>query len=79
MTQGEAATFAFLYQGISQLALEYPPFGLDSFDAWLLANHSADLEGVEFGGWNSVAAAEAGGKLRARYVDEWVASLDAND
>ena len=65
---------------ISQMAFEYPPeFGVDSFDRWLLTNHSADSQGVEFGDWDSVAEAEQGGKLRAHYVDEWAASLEAND
>jgi len=65
--------------GISQAAFEYPPiFGVDSFDNWLLANHSDGLGGVEYGDWNSVAEAEQGGKLRAQYVDEWAASLEAN-
>ena len=67
-------------EGISQIAFEYPPvFGVERFDNWLFANHSDDLEGVEFGDWNSVAEAEQGGKLRAQYVDEWAASLEAND
>ena len=67
-------------EGISQMAFEYPPnFGVDSFDIWLVANHSADSEGVEYGDWNSVAEAEAGGKLLGHYVDEWAASLNAND
>ena len=66
--------------GISQAAFEYPPdFGSDLFDRWLYATHSDDLEGVEFGDWESVAEAEAGGILRAQYVDEWVASLEANN
>jgi len=67
-------------EGISQMAFEYPPdFGVDSFDIWLVANHSADSEGVEYGDWNSVAEAEAGGKLLGQYVDEWAASLEANN
>ena len=66
--------------GISGLAFEYPPeFGVASFDNWLLINHREDSQGVEFGDWNSVAEAEQGGTLRARYVEEWAASLETND
>jgi hypothetical protein len=65
---------------ISEAAFEYPPdFGSDLFERWLYANHSDDLEGVEFGDWTSVEEAEAGGTLRAQYVEEWAASLEAND
>jgi len=65
--------------GISEAGFEYPPnFGSELFDRWLYANRSDDLEGVEFGDWNSVAEAEQGGKLRAQYVEEWAASLEAN-
>ncbi|MGI9622459.1 MAG: hypothetical protein ACR2PK_06445 [Acidimicrobiales bacterium] len=65
--------------GISQLALEYPPvFGVDSFDSWLLLNHNEDSQGVEFGDWVSVAEAQRGGTLRAQYVAEWAADLEAN-
>ncbi len=75
-----ALTMVVTADGISQAAFEYPPeFGSVLFDIWLLATHNDDLEGVGFGDWNSVAEAEAGGKLRAQYVDEWVASLEAND
>ena len=66
--------------GITQLASEYTPvFGLKSFENWLLAVHSADSEGVEYGDWNSVAEAEQGGTLRAQYADEWAAWLEASD
>jgi hypothetical protein len=66
--------------GITQMAFEYPPaFSPGSFSDWLLAVHSADSQGVEYGDWNSVAEAEQGGKLRAQYVDEWVAWLEASD
>ena len=66
-------------QGISQMAFEYPPvFSPDSFENWLLVNHIGESEGVEYGDWNSVAEAKAGGTLRAQYVDEWAASLEAN-
>ena len=66
-------------EGISQMAFEYPPdFGVGAFENWLLVNHMGELEGVEYGDWNSVAEAEAGGKLRAQYVDEWAASLETN-
>ena len=54
-------------------------FSPDSFNDWLLAVHSADSDGVEYGDWDSVAEAEQGGKLRAQYVDEWAASLEANN
>jgi hypothetical protein len=65
--------------GISQLAFEYPPnFGFDSFDNWLFLNHKEDSQGVEFGDWNSVAEAQQGGTLRAQYVAEWAADLEAN-
>lgn len=65
--------------GISQLAFEYPPvFGVESFDAWLSINHREDAQGVEYGDWNSVAEAQQGGTLRAQYVAEWAADLEAN-
>jgi hypothetical protein len=65
--------------GISQLAFEYPPtFGVDSFDIWLAVNHKDDSQGVEFGDWNSVAEAEQGGSLRAQYVAEWAAEVEAS-
>jgi len=65
--------------GISQLAFEYPPgFGVESFGNWLLLNHKEDLQGVEFGDWNSVAEAQQGGALRAQYVAEWAAELEAS-
>jgi hypothetical protein len=65
--------------GISELAFEYPPdFGLASFDRWLIFNHKEDSQGVEFGDWNSVAEAQHGGTLRAQYVAEWAADLEAN-
>lgn len=70
-----ALTMVITEDGISQAAFEYPPiFGSESFDAWLLANYSGDMEGVEFGDWNSVSEARQGGILRAQYVDEWAAS-----
>jgi hypothetical protein len=66
--------------GISQAAFEYPPeFGVDSFDRWVGDNHSDNSEFVEFRDWNSVAEAEQSGILRAQYVSEWVAYLEAND
>ncbi len=66
--------------GISELAFEYVPrFGLDSFDRWVGDNHSDNSEFVGFGDWNSVAEAEQSGILRAQYVSEWVAYLEAND
>ncbi len=66
--------------GISQAAFEYPPeFGLDSFDRWVGDNHSDNSEFVEFRDWDSVADAEQGGTLRALYVAEWAAFLEAND
>jgi hypothetical protein len=65
--------------GISQLASEYvPEFGLARFDNWLFLNHKDDSQGVEYGDWNSVAEAQQGGTLRAQYVQEWAASLEAN-
>ncbi len=65
--------------GISQAAFEYvPEFGLARFANWLFLNHKDDSQGVEFGDWNSVAEAEQGGTLRAQYVAEWAASLEAN-
>jgi ketosteroid isomerase-like protein len=65
--------------GISQLASEYvPEFGLARFDNWLFLNHKDDSQGVEYGDWNSVAEAQQGGTLRAQYVAEWAASLEAN-
>ncbi len=65
--------------GISEAAFEYPPeFGVVRFDNWLFLNHKEDSQGVEFGDWNSVAEAEQGGTLRAQYVQEWAASLEAN-
>ncbi len=67
-------------EGISQMAYEYPPtFSPDSFNRWLLVNYIGESEGVEYGDWNSVAEAQAGGELRAQYVEEWAASLDANN
>jgi hypothetical protein len=68
-------------EGISQMAFEYPPlFSPDSFNNWLLVNvFVGEKEGVEYGDWNSVAEAEAGGKLRAQYVEEWAASLETNN
>jgi hypothetical protein len=66
--------------GISQAAFEYPPeFGLVSFDRWVGDNHKEDSKGVEFGDWDSVAEAEQGGILRALYVADWAAFLEAND
>ena len=66
--------------GISQLALEYPPeFGVHAFDEWVLFNHFDDSEFVEFRDWDSVADAEESGKLRLQYVTEWIADLEAND
>ena len=66
-------------EGISQLAFEYPPdFGVASFDEWLFLNHKEDSQGVGFGDWNSVAEAQQGGTLRAQYVAEWAADLEAN-
>jgi hypothetical protein len=66
--------------GISQLAFEYPPiFGVVSFDNWLDLNHEGDSQGVEVGDWNSVAEAQQGGTLRAQYVAEWAAELEANN
>ena len=65
--------------GISQAAFEYvPEFGVVRFDNWLFLNHREDSQGVEFGDWNSVAEAEQGGTLRAQYVAEWVAFLEAD-
>ena len=65
--------------GISEAAFEYPPdFGVVRFDNWLFLNHKEDSQGVEFGDWNSVAEAQQGGTLRAQYVAEWAASLEAN-
>ncbi len=65
--------------GISEAAFEYPPeFGVVRFDNWLFLNHREDSQGVEFGDWDSVAEAEQGGTLRAQYVAEWVADLEAN-
>ncbi len=73
-------TMVVTEDGISQAAFEYPPiFGSTSFDLWLRANHSDEMEGVEFGDWTSVAEAEQGGTLLAQYVAEWAASLEAND
>jgi hypothetical protein len=66
--------------GISQLAFEYPPiFGVPRFDNWLVLNHGEDSQGVEYGDWNSVAEAQQGGILRAQYVKEWAAELEANN
>jgi ketosteroid isomerase-like protein len=66
--------------GISQAAFEYvPEFGVGSFDRWVGDNHSDNGEFVGFGDWNSVAEAEQSGILRAQYVAEWVAFLEAND
>jgi len=66
--------------GISQAAFEYPPeFGVDSFDRWVGDNHSDNSEFVEFRDWNSVAEAEQSGILRAQYVADWAAYLEAND
>ncbi len=73
-------TMVVTADGISQAAFEYPPeFGLAAFDRWLYANQSDDLEGVEYGDWDSVSEAEQGGTLRAQYVEEWAASLEADD
>lgn len=70
-------TLVVTSDGISDLALEYPPlFGVNSFDSWLGANHGDESAGVEFGDWNSVAEARAGGLLRARYAEEWAAERD---
>jgi hypothetical protein len=72
-------TMVVVVDGISQAAFEYPPeFGVVRFDNWLFLNHKEDSQGVEFGDWNSVAEAEQGGTLRAQYVAEWAASLEAN-
>jgi ketosteroid isomerase-like protein len=74
-----ALTLVVTPDGISQAAFEYPPeFGVVRFDNWLFLNHREDSQGVEFGDWNSVAEAEQGGTLRAQYVAEWAASLEAN-
>ena len=73
-------TMVVTADGINGLAFEYPPeFGLVRFDTWLFLKHKDDSQGVEFGDWNSVADAEAGGTLRAQYVAEWAASLTANN
>jgi hypothetical protein len=65
--------------GISEAAFEYPPeFGLVRFDNWLFLNHKEDSQGVEYGDWNSVAEAQQGGTLRAQYVAEWAADLEAS-
>ena len=49
------------------------------FDRWLAENHPEDFDTrIPFGTWGSVAEAEQGGILRARYADEWAAYLDAN-
>ena len=74
-----ALTLVVTPDGISQAAFEYPPeFGVVRFDNWLFLNHREDSQGVEFGDWNSVAEAQQGGTLRAQYVAEWAASLEAN-
>ena len=66
--------------GISQAAFEYvPDFGLGSFDRWVGVNHSDNSEFVEFRDWDSVADAEQSGILRAQYVADWAAYLEAND
>ena len=66
--------------GISELAFEYvPEFGVVSFDRWVFDNHSDNSEFVGFGDWNSVSEAEQAGILRAQYVSEWAAFLEAND
>lgn len=49
-----------------------------SFDSWLFLNHKDGSQGVEFGDWSSVADAQQGGTLRAQYVAEWAAHLEAN-
>ena len=67
--------------GISELASEVAVLdasGVVQFDNWLFLNHREDSQGVEFGDWNSVAEAEQGGTLRAQYVAEWVAFLEAD-
>ena len=65
--------------GLSQLAFEYlPEFGSGAFDRWLHENHGDDLQGVDFGDWDSVAEAERGGKLRAQYAAEWAAEREAS-
>ena len=72
-------TMVVTTDGISKLASEYvPEFGLARFDNWLFLNHKDDSQGVEYGDWNSVAEAQQGGTLRAQYVAEWAASLEAN-
>ncbi len=49
------------------------------FERWLEENHPEDISIVMCcGPWDSVAQAEQGGVLRARYADEWVAYLEAN-
>ncbi len=64
----------------SQAGFEYvPDFGLGSFDRWVLNNHSDNSEFVEFRDWDSVADAEQSGILRAQYVADWAAYLEAND
>jgi hypothetical protein len=79
-------TMVVTRSGISEAAFDYPAdfgvgdFGSGSdgrghFDTWLVANHADDMEGVEFGDWDSVAAAEQGGILLAQYVEEWAAFL----
>ena len=61
------------------LAFEYPPeFGIGPFDDWVARNQSEDA-GVDFGDWASVADAERGGILRAQYVEEWLAELEASN
>jgi len=66
--------------GISQAAFEYvPDFGLGSFDRWVGVNHFDNREFVEFRDWDSVADAEQAGILRAQYVADWAAYLEAND
>lgn len=65
--------------GISQLAFEIEPqFGVDAFERWVVDNHPNDTKGIGFGDWDSVADAEQGGRLRAQYVAEWIAELEAN-
>lgn len=65
---------------VGELAFEFPPeFGIGDLETWLESNHPEDVQLVLFGEWNSVAEAEQGGILRAQYVEEWLAFMEAQN
>ena len=49
------------------------------FDLWMGQNHPDDKLTAGCCGWDSVEDATASGQLRARYAEQWAATLEANN